>query len=149
MTNQENIKSEVQEILALFNVVTDDLRDYKKQQFIIVNYALLLIGVIFIFYDEISTKILNSCWIKTIFSILIIAIASLGTIYIINLQKALKTGREQLSKIYKKLSPDFKYCLGEIPDNYTSFSYYFGFYALSFIIILLFAAFWAVFYILI
>jgi L-asparagine transporter-like permease len=135
-----NIQWNGQDLLFLYQNITNEIRDFKHKQFIVTNYVILLfIAIVGVF------KRLNITNLKNCFFTLIIVIAFVGIYYLFSFHNIMCKNRRRLEKICKKFSKDFWDCLDGIPSNYTSWKYNFSF-TMIFIIIILISGILASFY---
>lgn len=120
-----------QDLLALFQSATDEIRQYKNMQLIYTNYGILLYVVVIGLFDYLDYPLLT-----LFFKFAPFLIAILGSWYILNFQKTMKEKREILKRVYGKFSKEFNDCNGKIPKNYTSRGYYLFSFAMPLILIL-------------
>ncbi|HAK88170.1 MAG: hypothetical protein A2077_00975 [Nitrospirae bacterium GWC2_46_6] len=104
--NNELTDQQFEELKLLYSISASDLSFFKRQQWVITNYALILYATLI----TIGTKLLPDplmCWEKIILGIVAGATWIVASIVHYHLQGAINIRRERLKKCREKFSKTF------------------------------------------
>ena len=119
MSNGELTTNQHEELRLLYNVTAADLAFFKRQQWVVTNYALLLYAVIV----AVGKQLLSApvaAWEKILLGILAGATAISAGVIVSQLQESIKVRRARLEKLRSQFSKEFQeaWAALEKPSDY-------------------------------
>ena len=105
---------ERQELLALYQVTTQDLAFFKSQQWTLTNYG--LVGIAAIVGSSLLEAIDTTPWVRLILSLASFAVVLVAGFVLWNLHRSIEERRGRLERTFAKLSDTFREARGEKPQ---------------------------------
>jgi hypothetical protein len=110
-SNKPISDAERSELLALYQVTTQDLAFFKSQQWSLTNYGLLALAAI-VGIPQVSNLEITSC-IAISLSVIAVSVTLLTGFLLWRLHGSIKERRDRLKRVYARLSDEFRKARGE------------------------------------
>ena len=105
MSEEETKSREYAELRLLYDVSVKDLAFFKRQQWVVTNYGILLYAAAFGVYRHLLPNVAS--WERCLLVVLGVGILIAGWLIIFNLEKSIQERKDRLDSIRERFTPGF------------------------------------------